>query len=160
MAKTPPSCVDLLTEVFGPEKVSNFPDALLETMQTFYEASFHLGQASSLPELEKSYEQGFAEGWDSGCHQAWVDINGENSDKEKAHALVALLTARHRKRWQDIAQGNYSNGVGEIFQRKGGDYGWRVMTKDGDPLGLCDEYYTTELGAKLAAAKATGMDFA
>jgi hypothetical protein len=40
MAKTP-SCVDLLTEVFGREKVSNFPDALLETMQTFYETTFH-----------------------------------------------------------------------------------------------------------------------
>lgn len=149
----------LLHEAFGPEKAGKFPDALTKAMRDLCDATYRKGFAAREPDLERSYEQGFTEGFDSGTHQAYVEIQGTQADNQKAHEHMAGLAKRHRKAWMAIAKAHYDNCTGQIFRRKGDDYGWRVIAKDGRVMAITQEYYSTELGAKLAAALATGMNF-
>jgi len=149
----------LLHETFGSEKAAQFPAPLVKAMRDFCDASYRKGFTARAPDLDSSYEQGFSEGFDSGTHQAYVEINGDKADEGKAHHLMAGLAKRHREAWSAIARAHYDNCTGQIFQRKDGPYGWRVIAKDGRVMAISTEHYSTELGAKLAAAKATGMDF-
>jgi len=149
----------LLHEAFGQEKANKFPDALVKAMRGLCDETYRKGFAARAPDIDQSYDQGFNEGWDSGCHQAFVDIHGEKADTKKAHELMAGLANRHREAWRKIAKANYDNCTGQIFKRKDGVYGWRVVGKGGRIMAISQEHYSTELGAKLAAASATGMNF-
>jgi len=148
---------ELLTKVFGKEKVASFPAPLLKLMEEFHGESFDAGRDAEDGTADRGYDNGFAEGFDAGTHQAYVELRGNEDDQSQMQGFPLVLCERHMLGWARIAKGEYGSEV-QVYQDNKGLWRWTARDRKRTVLAKSTQGFTTEYGAKLNMRKSLEMD--